>query len=234
MIELPKKYNTENPKYQHHNGKNKISHSQYTSYKDEKYRPDYYVQYFSGIDLGGNIFSEFGGFCGETIQHIGEKKELPKTSLSENCIEILKSLEYPDNCVYEEEIVVDLGDNLTVQGFIDRIHYQEDGVEITDFKTLNLDSDKKDYYASEEYGQTTLYAYQKEQEGFNILNSQVIGLGRKGNSWDGKYPMKLSGRIEVIPTPYSKERAEKVLNDIKETAKKISEDYRIFKKYFSN
>jgi hypothetical protein len=230
-IELPKKYEDRNNKYPQHKGKDKISWSQHTSYKDPEYQPDYYVQYFSGIELGGNVFSDFGGYCGTKIEHnaIGKEYETP---LLESDLEVLKNkIDYPENCVYEDEICVDFGD-FVAEGFIDRTWYKEDGVEIRDYKTLNLD--KKEKYEDDSYGQTTLYCYDREQNGYKILNSEVFGLGRKGLSFEGtgNYRIRLSGDVEKIPTPYSKERAEKVLNEIRKSAEEISEDYRIFKKYF--
>ena len=230
---LPKKYEDRNGKYPQHIGKNKLSYSQYTSYKDDLYRNDYYVQYFSGIQLPGNDFSDFGGYCGTKIEHIALGKEYD-TPLSSADIKILtEKIEYPPNCVYEDEICVDFGD-FVAEGYIDRSEYIGNGVKILDYKTLNLDT-KKAYYESEEYGQTTLYSYDREQAGFEILDSAVCGLGRKGSSLDGKgnFKMRLSGDIEYIPTPYSKERAKKVMDDMRKVAKQISDDYKIYLKYFA-
>jgi hypothetical protein len=232
-IRLPKKFEDRNGLFPQHKGKYKISYSQYTSYKDLLYQNDYYVQYFSGINLGGNVFSDFGGYCGTTIEAIalGNKIETP---LSESDLEILANkIEYPENCVYEDEICVDFGD-FVGEGYIDRAWYRGDkGVEILDFKTLNIEK-KAAYYASDEYQQTALYCYAKEQLGYEILNSSVCGLGRKGTSFEGKgnFLIRLSGEIVHIPTPYSKERAEKVLADMRKVAEQISDDFKIFEKYF--
>jgi len=231
-LELPKKYEDRNNKFPEHKGKEKISWSQHTSYSDPEYQNDYYVQYFSEINLGGNVFSDFGGYCGTKIEHnaLGREYETP---LLQSDLEILKTkVDYPDNCVYEDEICVDLGNGVVCEGYIDRTWYKEDGVEIRDYKTLNLD--KKEKYQSEDYGQTTLYCHAKEEKGHKILNSEVFGLGRKGLSFEGEgnYRIRLSGETEIIPTPYSKERAKKVLEDLRKTSENISEDYRIFNKYF--
>lgn len=231
-IILPKKYEDRNNKYPQHKGKYKISYSQYTSYKDPEYQNDYYVQYFSSINLGGNVFSDFGGYCGTKIEHNALGKEY-ETPLLDSDLAILRDkIDYPDNCVYEDEICVDFGD-FVAEGYIDRSWYREEGVEILDFKTLNIEK-KKDFYASEEYGQTTLYCYDREKAGYNILNSSVCGLGRKGLSFEGtgNYRIRLSGEVIYIPTPYSKERAEKVLEDMRKVANQISDDYKIFLKYF--
>jgi len=231
-IILPKKYEDRNSRYPQHKGKYKISYSQYTSYKDPEYQNDYYVQYFSGINLGGNVFSDFGGYCGTKIEYNALGKDY-ETPLLDSDLAILRDkIDYPDNCVYEDEICVDFGD-FVCEGYIDRSWYREDGVEVLDYKTLNIEK-KKDFYASEEYGQTTLYCYDREQAGHNILNSSVCGLGRKGLSFEGtgNYRIRLSGEVIYIPTPYSKERAEKVLENIRKVAGQISEDYKIFLKYF--
>lgn len=231
MIILPKIYEDRNSKYPEHKGKYKISYSQYTSYKDPEYQNDYYVQYFSKIDVGGNVFSDFGGYCGTKIEHNALGKEY-ETPLLEEDLKILKEkIDYPDNCQYEDEICIDFGD-FVCEGYIDRTWYKEEGVEIRDFKTLNLA--KKEKYESEDYNQTTAYCYQKEVEGNNILNSEVFGLGRKGLSFEGKgnYRIRLSGETVIIPTPYSKERAEKFKKEMVETVKKISEEYKVYLKYF--
>lgn len=232
MIKLPKQYSTEKEKYKHHNGKEKISYSQFTSYSDEQYRNDYYVQYFSGIDLPSGEFALYGNYCGTTIEAIATNQDIT-APLSVADIEILKTkIEYPENCLYEDEIVIELGDNLVCQGFTDRTWEKEPGkVEILDFKTGNA-AKKKEFYESDQYGQTSIYSWQKEIEGYEILDSSVILIGRKGNSFTGKYPFYLSGEIIPIPTPYSKERAEKFLADIKKTVEEISYDYGIFLKYF--
>ena len=44
--------------------------------------------------------------------------------------------------------------------------------------------------------------------------------------------MRLSGVVEEIETPYTKERGEKIIADITKVVNEISEDYRIFLKYF--
>lgn len=233
---LPKIFEDRNGKYPALKGKPKLSYSQYTSYKDPEYQPDYYVQYFSGAKLPSGEFADFGSACGEFIEAYAQG-EIKQGLLSEEDMEILKKeIEYLPNCVYEDEVGLDLG-GFVIEGYIDRTHYtlnDEKEIDITDFKTLNIEK-KSAFYASEEYGQTTLYCRHKEDEGFKIRSSQVVGLGRKGSSLSGKgnFKMRLSGEVVVIPTPYTRERSEKVLDDIRKVAKEIAEDYRVFLKYFS-
>ena len=217
-------------------GKPKLSYSQYSSYKDEEYQNQYYIQYFSGIDLPSGEFAEFGSSCGQFIEDVGTSKTPPRTGcLSKEDIEIiLNNITFPPNCIYEDKVIVDCGD-FFIEGYIDRTQYlAEKEIEIEDFKTLNLDK-KKDFYASEEYGQTALYSYQKEKEGYKVVRSFVTGLGRKGSSLNGtgNFKMRLSGVVEQIETPYTEERGKKIIEDINSVVHQISNDYKIFLKYFS-
>ena len=167
-------------------GKPKISYSQYSSYKDEEYQNQYYIQYFSGVDLPSGEFAEFGTSCGQFIEDVGTAVTTPRTGcLSKEDVDIiLNNINFPPNCVYEDKIIIDCGD-FYIEGYIDRTQYlAEKEIEIEDFKTLNLDK-KKDFYSSEEYGQTALYSYQKEKEGYKVVRSFVSGLGRKGSSLSG-------------------------------------------------
>jgi hypothetical protein len=217
-------------------GKPKISYSQYSSYKDEEYQDQYYLQYFLGIKLPSGEFAEFGTSCGQYIEDVGIANTPPRTGcLSKEDVEIiLNKITFPPNSVYEDKIIVDCGSFL-IEGYADRIRYLDNKeVEVEDFKTLNLDTKKK-FYESEEYGQTALYSYQKEKEGFTVKRSFVTGLGRKGSSLDGagNFKMRLSGVVEEIETPYTKERGEKIIADITKVVEQISEDYAIYQKYFS-
>lgn len=217
-------------------GKPKISYSQYSSYKNEEYQDQYYLQYFSNIELSSGEFAEFGTSCGQFIEDVGMVVSNPRTGcLSKEDAEILlDKIIFPPNCVYEDKIIVDCED-FVVEGYADRVKYLDGGeVEIEDFKTLNLDK-KKDFYASDEYGQTALYSFQKEKEGYKVVRSFVTGLGRKGSSLDGtgNFKMRLSGAVEEIETPYTKERGEKIIEDITKVVHQISDDYKIYLKYFS-
>ena len=216
-------------------GKPKLSYSQYSSYKDLEYQNQYYIQYFSGINLPSGEFAEFGSSVGQFIEDIGMNNLPVRTGcLSQEDLEVIKSnITFPPNCVYEDKVIVDCGD-FCIEGYIDRTQYlAEKEIEIEDFKTLNLDK-KKDFYASEEYGQTALYSFQKEREGYKVVRSFVTGLGRKGSSLEGtgNFKMRLSGVVEQIETPYTKERGEKIIEDITKVVHQISDEYRIFLKYF--
>lgn len=233
-MNLPKKYKSRSGHYSELDGKPKLSYSQYNSYKDPEYQNDYYVQYFMDVKLPSGEFAEFGTGCGEYIEHKA-KNEIKTGCLSEEDVNILNDIiDFPENCVYEDEVALDLGD-FVVEGYIDRSLYDLNNViHIRDYKSLNIDK-KSAYYASEEYGQTTLYCYFKEKQGFKIGISEVFGLGRKGTSLSGKgnFKMRLSGEYKIIPTPYTTERGEQVIADIRKVAKQISDEYTIYQKLFS-
>lgn len=226
-IELPKVYENENGNYPQFLGRPKLSYSQYSSFKSDEYRGRYISNYFMGIPDPGNIFSEFGSQCGEYLEKGTE------AGLSEEDMKALDSIGYPEGARYEVEIVVDMlpitGVDFVLQGYIDR-EQKVDGVHIIDFKTGNH-KDKVEYYASDEYGQTIIYAYARESEGEKIEYCGVVLFERKGNGME-KYPLRLSGKVKHIETPYSKARALRVLQDISDVAEKVSEYYKLYKKYF--
>lgn len=238
-FELPRVYeigkNTPE-KYHKHAGKPKISYSQYTNWNDLEYHNEYIKQYFLGIPSVDNVFNLFGGEVGEFIEAIGTNIDYKKDTLylEDADRDILRELDYPDNSVYEDEIVIDRGDYV-IQGFTDRTEYVTPKiVGIRDYKTGNADK-KAEFYASDDYGQTTLYAYAKEEEGHEIGYSQVYLLSRKGNNMmykSGLSRVRLEGKNKIIDTPYSRKRAEKLLKDIDRTVKEISNTYKVYKNYF--
>jgi hypothetical protein len=224
MLDLPKVYENEGGKYPQHVGKPKLSYSAYNSFCEENYKGEFFANYFLGIRSEGNIFTEYGSKCGEYLE------KLEKSDLSEFDISVLEKLERPENARYEVEIVIDRG-SYVIQGFIDQEFMVPDGLVIKDLKTGAIDKKAKDY-ASGDYQQTTLYAYQRESEGENVAYSGVMLLDRKGNGQE-KYPLRLTGEIADIPTPYSKDRAEEFLKKFDKVAKQIEEYHKVYKKYFA-
>jgi hypothetical protein len=223
---LPRTYEdkTTDGKYAHHNGKPKLSYSQYNSWKDSQYRPDYIKRYFAKIDTPGSCFTDFGTDVGTYKEWvgIGRTGEQPIMKyLSKEDLDWLDSLEYPENSIYEDLVVVDCGD-FVMEGYIDRSEYIQNGVHVRDFKTGNIIK-KTPEYASPDYQQTTLYC-QKDVEGYEILGSDVMLLGRAGNNTQ-KNPLKLTQEFKIIPTPYSRDRALQFLDKVAVTAKEISEYY---------
>ncbi len=224
MLDLPKVYENEGGKYPQHVGKPKLSYSAYNSFCEESYKGEFFANYFLGIRSEGNIFTEYGSKCGEYLE------KLEKSDLSEFDISVLEKIERPENARYEVEVVIDRG-SYVIQGFIDQEFKVPDGLVIKDLKTGAIDKKYKDY-AGEDYQQTTLYAYQRESEGENVVYSGVMLLDRKGNGQE-KYPLRLTGEIADIPTPYSKERAEEFLKKFDKVAMQIEEYHKVYKKYFA-
>lgn len=221
---LPKVYNNDSSgRYPQHLNKPKLSYSQITSWKDPLYSLNYIRQYFMGIPDEGNIFSSFGSLCGEYYETkvVGE-------GLSEEDIKVLDRVPRPPSSRFEVEIVVDRG-SYCIQGFIDRESDIDDKtIELVDLKTGNVDT-KIDFYGGASYQQTTLYCYQRVLEGKTIGYSGVYLLGRKGNGYP-KHPLRLSGVIEPIETPYSEDRAEKFLESVDKVAQEISDLYKLYLK----
>jgi len=152
--------------------KPKLSYSQYSSYKDEEYQNQYYIQYFSGVDLPSGEFAEFGTSCGQFIEDIGTGVTPPRTGcLAKEDVEIiLNNITFPPNCVYEDKIIVDCGD-FCIEGYIDRTQYlAEKEIEIEDFKTLNLDK-KKDFYSSDT---SIKLSYASSKKVFSPNTSKVL------------------------------------------------------------
>jgi len=226
-MKLPKIYLSTSEKFKKFDGLPKLSYSQYSSWNTEEYRAAYILEYIFGIKQETNVFATYGGQVGAYIEAKGTGKTLTEEEMSMLSIEdksFLDSMEYPPNCTYEEEIVLLVECNegtFCIQGFMDRAQYfEENRVCVTDFKTGNADK-KVDYYAAESFGQTTLYCKQKADEGYEVECSNVLLLGRKGNARPG-HPIRLSGQFIPVPTEYSEERALKLIEEFKRTAKEIS------------
>lgn len=222
-IILPKTYkNDSSGRYPEHVGKPKISYSQYTSWKDEKYRDEYIRHYFFGGPRSTNQFAEFGSACGKYF----EDQTVDSNWLSEDDVKVLQKLHRPENAKYEVEIVIDM-EEYCIQGFIDQ-EYEEDGLIVNDLKSGNINTKVK-FYGGQNYQQTTLYSHARHLEGQQIKYSGVTLLGRKGDGgrW-GK--LRLSGDIEKIPTPYTNERAQVALKDVTKEVYAISDLYKIYLK----
>jgi hypothetical protein len=240
-IELPRVY--DNPsgenKFKKFEGFPKISYSQIESWNNPTYKGDYIENYFLGIKDPGNIFTHFGSVVGEWF----EKGVDEYSELSTFDIETLMKVGRPENCEYEREIVIHRPLGYVIQGFIDRTRIgvnddaELDGlakgqVEVIDFKTGNI-KNKKDFYASEDYQQTTMYSHSLIEEGNEVVWSGVVMLDRKGNGSES-HPLRLTGDIVSIETPYSIERANKFFDKCDKTVSEINEYYKFYKKYFEN
>ena len=233
---LPKTFIDRSPdgKYSKFNGMPKLSYSQYSAWNSIEYKSAYIKQYIAGIDIGGNLFSTYGSSCGTYIEGKGTgnmdcHKEYEHL-LSDSDREFLHTLDYPENSIYEDYIVINMG-NYCIEGFMDRgIYTTPNTVIVEDFKTGSI-AKKKEYYASKDYRQTNLYAYQKDIEGYEIEDCRVLLLDRAGNN-SAKSPIRLTGKIEVISTPYDKKDTETFLEDVTRTAHEISDYYKQYLKLF--
>lgn len=246
ILDLPRKYEYKEgesrPEYKKHNGWNKVSYSQITSFISEEYKGDYFASYFMGIKDEGNIFSFFGSACGD---YLNRKDQRIDEYLSDSDKKILDEIEQPYNAEYEFEILIDLekfGLKKTVlQGFSDIQYEISSGVlNVHDYKTLTLEK-KRDFYSSKEYQQLNVYGYGLEELGFIINKTSVFGLGRSGNTISkdaiskagNPLWLRLSGEVEEIKRDYDRVEAEDYIKKIAETCIQISDYLKIYKKYFN-
>lgn len=229
---LPRIFEDKSPdgKYKHLNGAPKISYSQINSWVDPLYHADYLKNYFLKISLPSGIFAEFGSACGEYIESKGVGTVPNTDRLCDTDVEILGGIEYPENSIYEDLIVIDMGE-FVIEGYADRcIYLPENELIVEDFKTGSI-AKKGGFYASQDYMQTKLYAFEKENLGYKIKDCKVLMLDRAGNGSE-KHPIRLTGKTQYIPTPYNRKEVEKYLKKIKFVAKDISDCYQTYLKIF--
>lgn len=234
QLELPSIYKEreDNPvpeRFKKFVGRPALSYSSYTSFVEEAYRGEFFGNKFLQLPREGSIFTEFGSSVG--VYH---ETGIVQPHLTKFDMEVLDR-ENPANPLaeYEREIVIDRGSYI-VYGFIDRLlGVDSTTVILDDFKTGSIDKKAKDY-SSDDYNQTTMYSYALEQEGFKIGHSGVILYDRKGNTLEEghKNVLRLTGEVEYIPTPYSKERAEKFLLKMDKVALEIENYFKVYNKYF--
>lgn len=239
-IELPKKYEYKegvtNPLYERFSNWNKISYSQYTSFKD--YKEGYIQDYIMKVsDNQSGMFGEFGSCCGDFL-NIDDNGEYPL--LSDNDINILNTLKntHPEGSIFEYEVLIDLEpfglEKTCLQGFTDRQYPNGDKLNVNDYKTLTIKT-KKAFYESEDYTQLYTYGYGLEELGNEIGDMYVVGLGRSGNNKikGDKNVLRLSGEIITIPRPYCRDTAMKAVQKIADTCIEISEYFKVYNKFFN-
>jgi len=207
-------------------GKPYISYSQHTSFNEtsEEFRYQMILNYIFGIKMPSRfgLYATYGNHCGEYIETQGKKRG---DLLSDSDCKILDGImkDFPKTSEYEREVWIDRG-NYFILGFEDRWEPIEPALcDVEDFKTGSIVK-KKAHYASQKYGQTTLYSFSEESKGIKVRDSFVTLIDRGGNPMSEKEPTKLylTGKVEKIPTPYSTERAEKVLATMDDTALKLA------------
>lgn len=231
---LPRKFIDRSPdgRYKNLEGKPKLSYSQISSWKSPQYKPSYIKQYMFGASIPSGIFADFGSACGTYIEAIGTKNKDCHLEyahiLSESDRAILKDLDYPSDSVYEDLVVIDLGE-FCIEGYIDRSYHQNQKAHVLDYKTGSIAKKKADY-ASLEYNQTRVYSYFKESQGYEIADCGVLLLDRAGNN-SAKSPIRLTGKSEYIETPYNRAETEVFLDrDVRAIAHEISDYYQRYKK----
>lgn len=210
-----------------------ISYSQYTSFNEDsdEFRYQMILQYIFGIKTVSRFedFAVYGNHCGEYIETKGEKRG---DMLSDNDCKILDDImkDFSKDCEYEREVWIPRPkQGYNILGYQDR--WEPLGVDdngfwcnVEDFKTGSIER-KRDKYLDESYGQTTLYSYYEEAiKGHKVEESYVTMLDRAGNPMHRTNPTKLylTGKTEKLPTPYSIERAERLLKKIDDTAIRLA------------
>ena len=239
QVNLPKKYEYKegitNPLYKQYHNWNKVSYSQINSFKD--YTSGYIQDYILGKrkDDSG-IFANFGSSVGNWLNPYDQGEY---EMLSQNDIDILQPLKdnHPKGSVFEYEIIISLEpfglEKTCIQCFTDRQYIENGKLIISDYKTLTVKT-KKAYYESDEYKQLDIYGYGLEEQGYTIGDMYVTGLGRSGNTAEkgNKNVLRLSGEIITINKPYNREKSLKIMGEIVETCKEISNYFSIYKKVF--
>ena len=241
QINLPRKYEYKegvtNPLYKKYDGWNKVSYSQWTSFKD--YKLGYLQNYILGISSGeSGIFANFGSDCGDWLNPYDDRTD-GYPLLSEEDYKILKPLKdaHPKGSQFEYEIVIDLEpfglEKTCIQSFTDRQYFVGEKLNVNDYKTLTIKT-KRAFYESEDYKQLSVYGYGLEELGFTIGKMYVVGLGRSGNTTEkgNKNVLRLSGEIIRIDKPYDRKKAVKVIQSIADDCLEISEYLLIYNKYF--
>ena len=223
QLNLPRVYNNES--HPERKGRVYMSYSQYSSFNETgEFHYQMILQYIFGIKMESRFqaYADYGTHCGEYIETQGAKRG---EMLSDADCKIMDGImkNFSDKSEYEREIWIKRN-GYHILGFIDRYEpLKENYCSIGDFKTGN--EKKVEKYSGEDYGQTTLYSFAEEEKGALIKDSYVTLLVRTGNpnaTYTEPTPFSLTGKVINIPTPYSKERANKVLKKMDETALKIA------------
>lgn len=227
-LNLPRKYTIreDTPKeFYYREGLPYVSYSQHTSFNETgEFYYQMVLQYIFGLKIDSRFkaYSNFGSDTGDYVNPYDKDKN---GLLNDKDRDILNNFmkDIPEDCEYEREVWIER-DGFFILGYSD-IFYQDkgDGVEIVDLKTGSIIKKEK-HYASEDYGQTNLYAYYEDTVKENkIKDCRVVLFDREGNAMkDIPDELHLTGLIKHIPTTYSRKRAEKVLKGMDKTAKDLS------------
>jgi len=197
------------------NGVGLYSYSQDNKWKTN--RKEYFRQYFFGESFDGNAYTDFGHKVGQAI----EDANLNNFDKVEQ--ETLKKVTRLDH--FERPINLTLN-NFCIRGFIDTCDHTLNT--LIDYKTGSVD--KESVYSNDDYTQLVIYAAGIEQEtGIPPIKAHVELIERTGNPWKGE-ELCVGKQIIKIPQDISKERVDKVINDVKKNVKEIELYYKVFKK----
>lgn len=241
QINLPKKYDyvdgTSRPEYAKYNGWNKVSYSQWTSFKD--YKAGYIQDYIMKVGSGeSGMFAEYGSATGDWLNPYDDRTD-GYPLLSDADYKILQPIKdaHPEIADFEYEILIDLEpfglEKTCMQSFTDRQHKELDRLNVTDYKTLTMKT-KEAFYISDEYSQLSVYGYGLEELGYVIGEMYVTALGRSGNTKEkgNKNVLRLSGEVKIIPKPYDRDKAKAVVQKIADDCVMISDYFKVYQKYF--
>lgn len=241
QIKLPKQYEYKegvtNPLYKQYHNWNKVSYSQWTSFKD--YKLGYLQNYLLGLGNGeSGIFANFGSDCGDFLNPYDDRTD-GYPLLSDEDRKLLETLKnaHPKDSQFEYEILINLEpfglEKTCIQAFTDRQYLVDGKLNVNDYKTLTIKT-KRAFYESEDYKQLSVYGYGLEELGFSIGEMYVVGLGRSGNTTEkgNKNVLRLSGEIIQIDKPYDREKSKKVIQSIADDCLEIAEYLKVYQKYF--
>lgn len=223
---MPRKLNVTLPKSKE-DGTPYLSYSQYSKFN--KNFKEYVRQYFFGERFEGNAYTEFGTLVGEAL----ENNDLSAFTKKEQTV--LKKATRLDQ--FEREINWDLN-GFVIMGYIDtndqHIVKEDSGptgsyVEnLVDYKTGALS--KIADYEDDDYDQVAIYAGALYQEtGVAPKKGWVELIERTGNAFKGE-ELKLGTEVVKIPQNVTKKRIKEIETKLRATAKKVSDNYKVFQK----
>lgn len=202
-----------------------ISYSSVSSFTSPTYFDGFIKSKFAGIRDDGSVYTFFGSFLGESIEHgVWQENKHGFEGMDKIDLNALRC----EGAEYEKFVVIDF-EGFILIGFIDKaVKDEELGWSITDFKSGA--TKKIDEYKSKEYVQTVLYSHALELQGEKINKHSVTFVEREGSHINP--PLKFSGKKTEIPLEYNKERVEYARDKVIKAVKGISDLYTTYLKIF--
>jgi hypothetical protein len=207
-----------------HMGKFYISYSSISSWED--YRSDFIKQKLVGISLPESVYSNFGSWVGESVEH----GKVQTNNYGFTGHENISLIERKPNAKYERMVLIDMGEYCII-GFIDIL--EEKTNKVVDLKDVKTGGSKKEEeYKKESYVQLLIYAHALVLEGYTIDSMGVWFCRRTGSHI--KPPLHLSNEQFYIPLVYDAKRVKYALDKVERVVKEISEFYTTFTKFFGD